>query len=212
VSWDLTLCPDSLDQRYQGLENTPRNNVWTGVTITKFSLDYSPQSRLATLRLGQSLGLSRGFLNAVWRTHEPGLLPQHPLYNLLGGNSIPRPSVCRGFVSFLSLLLGSWISRLIWSGNTDWLPTGFLTSLPRNNPGGNTNTLRFVGRGRSGGYWQRAGDVIVCHSVTVWYLNPWHTYKVFIRGLWKRNPVRLKLRRSTNVGGQRTEDGKGLTI
>ena len=34
-----------------------------------------------------------------------GRLPQHALYSLLGGNPIPGPSVFRGFVSFLSVML-----------------------------------------------------------------------------------------------------------
>ncbi len=52
----------------------------------------------------------------------------------------------------------------MWRENTDWLSIGFLPSLPRNNPGGITNTVMFGGRGRSGGSWERAGGIHDKHT------------------------------------------------
>ena len=78
---------------------------WAG-TITKFLTIESPLFLQAVLSLGQSLGLSGKVCeHVVTYTRAWSVAPACPLY-LLGGNSFPGPSVCRGFESFLSLLLG----------------------------------------------------------------------------------------------------------
>ena len=81
---------------------------WAGVTITKFFsdilLDY--QTRIA-LSLEQfwdrSVVVSE---HVVTYIRAWSVTPTSSLY-LLEGNSVPGPSVCRDFVSLLSLLLQS---------------------------------------------------------------------------------------------------------
>ena len=79
---------------------------WAGVTITTFLTFESPLFLQAVLSLGQSLGLSgKVSEHVVTYTRAWSVTPTCPRW-LLGGTSFPGPSVCRGFESFLSLLLG----------------------------------------------------------------------------------------------------------